>query len=64
MFEVLKCLKSEIIKKITIIYRQIRYKLRTKSQFHMSTVYPIFNDTKSIKFIGLKLLEFILDEMK
>ena len=64
MFKVSKGLCLEIVKRLFQFRNEILHNLRQRSQFHSPPVRTVFSPTEIIKYLGLKIWDFIPDEMK
>ena len=64
MFKVSKGLCPETVKGLFQFRYDIPYNLRQRSQFHIPPVPTVFSGTESIKYLGSKIWEYILDEVK
>ena len=64
MFKVSKGLCPEVVKGLFQFRNEVPYNLRQRSKFHIPPVRTVFSSTESIKYLGAKIWELILDEMK
>ena len=64
MFQVSRCLDTEIAKELFQLREQMPYELRQRPQFQIPWVHSVFSGTECPKFLGPEIWALVPNEMK